>query len=120
MERIGNWLTVTIDISVDADNSAAVNLGGCFKELMILAPASALTLCKISPEVSKDGSTFYPVYVTDPASGNDKKILAATDRTGDYTWIVPIGGAEWIKIACDTTQTTGDKTLYVRGIGKLE
>jgi len=120
MDRIGNWLTVTIDISVDADNSAAVNLGGCFKELMILAAASALTSGKISPEVSKDGSTFYAVYVTDPATGNDKKLIQAAVSTGDFVWIVPIGGAEWIKIACDTSQTSSDKTLYVRGIGKLE
>lgn len=120
MDRIGNWLTVTIDISVSVTDSLAVNLGGCFKELMILAAASALTSGKISPEVSKDGTNFYPVYVTDPASGNDNILIQTTANTGAFVWIVPIGGAEWIKIISDTTQTSSDKTLYVRGIGKLE
>lgn len=53
----------TVTIAQDASASSALKLGGLSTPIAILMPA-AWTAAGLSAEISVDGVTYYPVYIT--------------------------------------------------------
>lgn len=110
------WKTALIDIDVDDVLSAEVNLGAPYEYLMVLIPT--ITSSTVTVTVSNaSGGTFYPVYVLDAdATGDLAQITSATGTS--HALVFQIGGVQYIKILCDTSQTSTDKSFTVRGFNR--
>ena len=99
-------------IAISGQLSAEVDLGRQYDEMLIVMPT--ITQAAISVQVAeKSGDTAQSLYVTDPASGNNKQIISSL-TTGALTWIVPIGGARYIKLYSSVTQAA-EETFRVCG-----
>jgi hypothetical protein len=109
-----SWKTALIDISVDDDLTAEVDLGYICDSLLMYIPT--IDLAQVSIEVSeKSGGTFADLYVTDPADGGNNQVISASG-TGDFHWVVPLGGFQFIKVKTSASQTAGDVSIRVRGV----
>ena len=62
----------------------------------------------------KTGGTFQNICLTDDAANNIKILSSAT--TGLWTWAVPIGGAQFIKVQTSAAQTTAARNFRVCGV----
>jgi len=86
----GQWLDALIDISVDADLTAEVDLGRPYETLLVHIPA--LTSCNLICYVAeKTGGTFYSLGT-----------MAAGEGTLADTW--EIGGHQFVKIGTSVAQ----------------
>lgn len=109
---IGNWLDASI--SASGTVSSEVDLGRAYETLLVVVPAVSAS-SQISVQVAeKSGGTFQDLYVTDPADGGDNQVISAAG-TGAFTWQVPLGGFEFIKIKASVT-ATGDEAFRVCGV----
>ena len=110
---IGSWKNATITISSDNDLTPEVDLGRPYETMLIVVPT--IDSAQITIMVAeKSGGTFQELYVTDPADGGDNKVISALG-TGGFTWVVPIGGFQYIKIKTSAAQTA-DRTFRVCGV----
>ncbi len=110
------WKTALVDISDDDTLSTEVDLQGYYEFLMVLIPT--ITSSTVTVHVSEtSGGTYFPVYVFD---GNATGDFAHATTAATTTHAIPfrIGGAQFIKIKCGSTQTTTDKTFRVRGFNR--
>ena len=90
----GQWLDALIDINVDADLTAEVDLGRAYETMLVHIPA--LTSCNLICYVAeKTGGTFY-------ALGKDITVAAGT---GNFADIWEIGGHQFVKIGTSVAQT---------------
>ena len=91
---IGQWLDALIDISVDANLTAEVDLGRPYETMLVHIPAltSADLTCYVA---EKTGGTFY-------ALGKDVTVAAGT---GSFADIWDIGGHQFVKIGTSVAQT---------------
>ena len=109
----GPWETVLIDIDVDDTLSAEVDLGANYEFLTVLIPT--ITSSTITVHVAMaSGGTFFPLYAFD-ADGTGDFAHATSAATTTHAVVFRIGGVQYIKIKAGSTQTTADKTFYVRG-----
>lgn len=107
----GTWKNCTI---ADGQTvSAEVDLGRAYETLLVVVPALANGQLTIQV-AEKTGGTFQDLYITDPADGGNNKVISATASTA-FTWTVPLGGFQFIKITSSASQSGGD-TLRVCGI----
>ena len=112
----GSWKDAIIDIDVDADLTAEIDLGRPYETLLVVCPALAVSATACIEVAEKSGGTFQDLYTTDPATGNNKKIISIAWTTGVFTWIVPLGGFQFIKVKLSENQTGADKTFRVCGV----
>ena len=100
----GEWKTALIDINVDADLTAEVDLGRPYETMLVHIPA--LTSCNLICYVAeKTGGTFY-------ALGKD--ITVAAD-TGNFADIWEIGGHQFVKIGTSVAQTA-NRSFKICGV----
>jgi len=83
--------------------SAAVNLGKDYEYVNVIVPTCDSTTLAL--QVSTDGTTYYTL-------GISSNTTSAT--TGNLATTLEVGGYQWIKIVCGSTQTAA-RTFSVRG-----
>lgn len=107
------WKDAVINIAVDDDLSAEVNLGRAYDTLLVVIPT--ITSSTVAVHVAeKSGGTYYPLYLTSTADGDDDPVVASAS-TGGITWVVPLGGFQFIKIATGSAQLA-NRTFRVCGV----
>ena len=100
----GEWKTALIDISVDADLTAEVDLGRPYETMLVHIPA--LTSCNLTCYVAeKTGGTFY-------ALGKDITVAAGT---GNFADVWEIGGYQFVKIGTSVAQTA-NRSFKICGV----
>lgn len=108
---LGRWRTVTV--AQNGTTSDAVDLLGAYKKLLVLIPA--LDSATVNVSVSNDNSTFFPLNaLDDDATGSF--LHAHSASTTAMAVFYEIGGCQFIKIICGASQTSADRTFYVRGV----
>jgi len=108
---IGEWKTATI--ASGGTLSAEVDLGRPYETLLVVVPT--IDAAQINFLVAeKTGGTFQNLHVTDPADGGDNKVISASG-TGSFTWVVPLGGLQFIKVQASAAQTGGARSFRVCG-----
>ena len=101
---MGQWLNALIDISVDADLTAEVDLGRPYETMLVHIPA--LTSCNLICYVAeKTGGTFY-------ALGKDITVAAGT---GNFADVWEIGGHQFVKIGTSVAQTA-NRSFKICGV----
>lgn len=109
----GEWKDCTITIATSTTLSAEVDLGRAYDTLLIVIPT--ITSAAISVKVAeKSGGTFQDLYITSTNDGDDDQPIT-TAGTGGITWVVPIGGFEFIKLLSSQAQAA-NRTFRVCGI----
>ncbi len=108
----GTWQSAVI--ASGAAISAEVDLGRVCDSLLVIVPTLD-DATKVSFQVSEaSGGTFQDLHITDPADGGNNQIISAAD-TGGYTWAIPLGGFQFIKVKVDNNQDA-KRTFRVCGI----
>ncbi len=106
----GSFVDCTI---TSGTTSAATDLGRPYEWMAIIMPAS-LSNGTITVQGSEtSGGTYTTLYITNPTDGTNEP-LTSSATTGSITWVVPIGGFQFIKLVSGASQTA--KTFRVRGI----
>ncbi len=104
-----------IDCAI-ADNgttSAAADLGRPYEWMAIIMPS--LVSATITVQGSEtSGGTYTTLYITNPTDGTNEP-LTSSATTGSITWVVPIGGFQFIKLVSSESQTGGPETFRLRG-----
>jgi len=112
--RIGKWISFEIDISDSTTVSDECNLGAPYEYMLLEVPT--LTSGTLSVQVLRaSAGTARNLYKTD-ADGSNAQLLADSG-TGAFMWIVPIGGAQYIKVTAGAAQSA-DRTFWVRGFNR--
>jgi hypothetical protein len=103
MSIYGEWKDALIDVLVDNDLTAEVDLGRDYDYMQIVIPT--IDSAQVSVQVAeKSGGTY-----------QDLGDSVTTDTTtGGYSTVFKIGGWRWIKIKTSAAQTA-DRTFRVRG-----
>jgi hypothetical protein len=112
----GSWKTALIDIDVDADLTAEVDLGRPYDTAVIVCPALAVSATVSLMVAEKTGGTFQDLHITDPADGGNNQAISGAYTTVVFTWVVPIGGFQFVKIKLSAEQTGSDKTFRIMGV----
>jgi len=107
---VSSWKTATI--ALNGTTSGAVDLGGNYKELVVLIPA--LDSATVTVHVSEDNSTFFAVHDFD-ADATGSFAHATSADTAAKTAIFHIGGVQFIKVVAGAAQTSLARTFRVRG-----
>ena len=112
----GKWHDVVITIATDNILSAEVDLLQPWETILVYI--SPIDNASVSFQVADYDTTgngvFADLYVVNPTDGTNEKVLSDLGL-GNWYWIVPIGGARYIKIETSAIQT-GDRTFRVKGI----
>jgi len=116
----GQWLNGLIDIDVDDDCTAEINLGRPYEKLLIICPALAVSATVSIKVAEKTGGTFYDLHYW----GRTKDDTIATQKwqttaytTGIFATVCEcLGGYQYIKIALSASQTGSDVTFRVCGV----
>lgn len=111
----GQWKTALIDIDVDADLSPEVDLGRPYDTVVIVCPALAVSATVGLMVAEKSGGTYQDLYLV-KSDGTNVRILSSAYTTAVFTWVVPIGGFQFIKVKLSADQTGADKTFRVMGV----
>ena len=111
----GEWKTALIDIDVDADLSAEVDLGRSYDTAVIVCPALAVSASVSLMAAEKSGGTYQNLYLV-KSDGTNVQILSGAYTAAVFTWVVPIGGLQYIKIKLSADQTGADKTFRIMGV----
>ncbi len=125
------WKTCLIDIDRasqftgdDVDQySALVDLGRAYEKVVIWVPT--ITSSALNIYVQRVASTATVPTILHMANMKDtggngtwtSEAWATTAGTGDYVITCDcLGGIQYVRIRATSTQTTTDKTLYLRGV----
>lgn len=110
----GDMRTVLIDIDVDANLSEECDLGHPFTHILVLVPT--ITSSPLSVRVARgSGQTYFPVYDFLDIDADTDVLQATLNETTSKAIVFKIGSARYIKIYASNTQTSTDKTFYIRG-----
>lgn len=114
---IGEWKTTTIpkyvaDPPEPGTLSGEVNLGRHYETLLMVIPAIDSAQVNVLG-AEKTAGTFQNLTLTDDAGTNIK--IISTAGTGAFTWVIPIGGIEFIKVQTSAAQTTAARNFRVCG-----
>ena len=107
---IGQWKTATI--ALNGILSGEVDLGRPYDTLLMAIPTidSAQVNIKVAEKI---GGTFQDVHITE---GDGTSAVVKTDiGTGGITWVVPLGGFQFIKVQTSAAQTGGARVFRVCG-----
>lgn len=116
MLKVGRWISVLIDQSVDDVLSSEVDLGDNYEFLTVIQPTLDGAHTVTITAAMGSGGTFYPLHGLDgDSTGDHAQITTGATTTRAYTF--RIGGVQYIKILVSTGVTT-DKTFYVRGFNR--
>ena len=108
----GSWVTATI--AKDGTQSAEVDLGRPYDTLLMVIPT--IDTAQVTIQIAeKSGGTFQDLYITDVADGGNNKAITASG-TGALTWVVPLGGIQYIKVSTSAAQTTAAVAVRVCGV----
>uniref|UniRef100_A0A6M3JXH6 Uncharacterized protein n=1 Tax=viral metagenome TaxID=1070528 RepID=A0A6M3JXH6_9ZZZZ len=109
----GEWKNCTVTIATNDQLSAAVDLGRAYDTLLIVIPT--ITSSTVNVRVSENAAgTYQDLYITATSDGDDDKPIT-TAGTGGITWVVPIGGFQFIKLYCGSAQAA-NRTFRVCGV----
>jgi len=116
----GEWKTALIDIDVDPDLSAEVDLGRPYEKLLIVCPALAVSATVSIQVAEKTGGTFQDLHyfgrTKDDTIATVKWATTAFTTSNFSTVCECLGGFQFIKIALSAEQTGTDKTFRVCGV----
>jgi hypothetical protein len=110
----GSWVTATIG-ATPAVTSGEVDLGRPYETAVVVCPALTTSATVSFTVAEKTGGTFQALYMTDPASGNNIQVKSGAFTSANFTWVVPIGGFQFIKVVLSAAQAAG-KTFRIMGI----
>lgn len=111
----GQWKDGLIDIDVDANLTAEIDLGRQYETALIVVPTRTVS-SQVSLEVAeKTGGTFQDLHDCDRADGSSHQIISAAG-TAAFTWIAPLGGFQYVKIKLSADQTGSDQTFRICGV----
>ena len=106
----GEWKTATI--ALNGTLSAEVNLGRPYDTLLMAIPIIDSAQVNILAAEKTDG-TFQDLHITE---GDGSSAVQKSDLgTGGITWVLPIGGFQYIKVKTSAAQTGGARTFLVCG-----
>jgi hypothetical protein len=112
--RIGEWIDFEIDISDSTTISDECDLGAPYEYMLLEVPT--ITEGTLSVQALRaSAGTARNLYDTDKDGSNAQ--LIADSGTGAFMWIVPIHGAQYIKVTAGAAQSA-DRTFYVRGVNR--
>jgi len=112
----GEWKTALIDINVDANLTAEVDLGRPYEKLLLICPALSVSATVGIQVAEKSGGTFYALH---KSQTNGATTLWATTAytTGVFATVCEcLGGFQFIKIALSADQTGANVTFRVCGV----
>lgn len=108
----GQWLDAII--ADEGTVSAEVDLGRQYETMLVIIPT--IDTAQVTFQVAeKTGGTFQALHITDTVAGDNNEVKSASG-TGAFTWVVPIGGFQFIKVKSSATQSTAAVTFRVCGI----
>ena len=111
------WYSALLDISVDADATAEVNLQGNYEFLTVIVPTLTQN-AKLEAQIAmSSGDTFYPMWRWDADSAQDL-VGQTSNITTTRVLTVYIGGAQFGKVGVEGTNEADDLTFYVRGLNR--
>ena len=107
---IGDWKTATI--ALNGTLSGEVDLGRPYDTLLIVIPT--IDSAQVNVQVAeKTVGTFQDVHVTE---GDGTSAVVKSDiGTGGITWVIPLGGFQFIKVQTSAAQTGGARVFRVCG-----
>jgi len=113
-KRIGTWKSFEIDISDSTTISDECDLGAPYDYMLLEVPT--IDTGTLSVQVLRaSAGTARNLYDTDKDGSNAQ--LLADSGEGAFIWIVPIHGAQFIKVTAGGAQST-DRTFYARGVNR--
>jgi len=113
--RIGNWVSFEIDISDSTTVSDECDLGAPYEYMLLEVPT--IVSGTLSVQVLRaSAGTARNLHLTVNADGTDARIISDSG-SGAFMWCVPIGGAQYIQVTTQGTQTS-DVTFWVRGVNR--
>lgn len=110
----GRWRTASLAYATDDDLTPSVDLEKDFEFCTVAIPtieSSTVTL-----HVSRDDTTFYPVYAFDADASGDFA-HATTGATTSHVAVFRIGGFRYVKVSFGTGQTA-NRSILVRGFSR--
>ena len=117
---VGEWKTALIDIDVDDDLSAEVNLGRPFEKLLIICPALTVSATVSIKVAEKTGGTFYDLHYwgrTKDETIATQKWVTTAYTTGVFATVCEcLGGYQFIKVSLSASQTGSDVSFRVCGV----
>ena len=116
----GEWKNGLIDIDVNNDLTAEIDLGRPYEKLLLICPALSVS-ANVSIEVAeKTGGTFYALHYCGRTADNtiaSQKWQTTAYTSGVFATVCDcLGGYQFIKIALSAGQTGGDVTFRVCGV----
>ncbi len=122
------WKTVTLDYNRtpleftgdDADRySELLDLGESYEFITVIIPALS-TEAKVTPYIQDDAEidTVPTAMVTMDDNATGHFAHATASGAGDIVPIFRIGGAQYLRLHCDTNQAD-DRVFYVLGFNRL-
>jgi len=105
----GSSAMQTATIANGAKLSGEIDLGAPFENALVIMPDLTTDATAAVQVAEKTGGTFVTLYGLHLATPGD--IAVPKSKAS----IVPIGGAQYLKISCTTNQGA-ERTIYVRGI----
>jgi len=112
--RIGKWTSFEIDISDSTTISDECDLGAPYEYMLLEVPTIDTGTLSVQALRASAG-TARNLYDTDKDGSNAQ--LLADSGEGAFMWIVPIHGAQFIKVTAGGAQST-DRTFYARGVNR--
>lgn len=109
---IGEWKAATI--ADEGTVSSEVDLGRPYETLLLVG--TALDNAQLSLQVAeKSGGTFQDLYMILSADGTSAQVITDTSTTAK-TYIIPLGGFQFIKVKASAAQTNGPRAIRVCGV----
>lgn len=106
------WKAATI--ADEATTSSEVDLGRPYDTLLMIG--TALDNAQLSIQVAEaTGGTFQDLYMILSADGTSAQVITDSSTTAK-TYIMPLGGFQFIKIKASATQTNGPRAIRVCGV----
>ena len=112
-----SWYSALLDISVNADATEEVDLGGSYEFITVIVPTLTQASTLEAQIAMTTGGTFYPMWRWD---GNSATDLVGTTSSITTTRAITfyIGGAQYVKVGVAGTDMSADLTFYVRGFSR--
>jgi len=114
-KRIGIWKSFEIDISDSTTISDECDLGAPYDYMLLEVPTIDTATLTVQA-LRASGGTARNLDLTVNADGTTAAITSDSG-TGAFIWIVPIHGAQFIKLVANAAQST-DRTFWVRGVDR--